>query len=424
MILHPTTLQGTVTVPASKSIAHRLLIAAALADAKTKVVCSTVSEDIWATVHCLTALGADITREGDAFLVRPLDREKAKGKVCTLPCGQSGTTLRLLLPVACALGAEATFTGSGRLPKRPVAPLCEVLTAHGVQLHRQGEDALPLTVSGQLQHGAFSVEANVSSQYFSGLLLALPLLSHSSILTAQTEIASRPYVDLTEAVLELFSVRIDADANKQSYRIPSNQTYRTPGEAVVEGDWSQGAFWMVGGAIASGGNVVLQGLSKDSRQGDKALVKILSQCYGDLVFADGAVQVEHKPTYGFCTDCTHIPDLVPILAVLAMAGEGNTLLFGISRLKSKESDRVQSVCELISALGGEYRLCDGDDSLMITGMGTLPGGKVKTYHDHRIAMAAAIASLYCQGEVEIDDPACVEKSYPDFWKEFARLTGN
>ncbi len=420
MILHSNSIQGAVTVPASKSVAHRVLIASALADGKTEIQCASLNEDLWATIDCLTALGATVTQTGALLTVTPIDREAVKGKECTLPCRQSGTTLRLMLPIACALGANATFTGTGRLPKRPLDPLCDVLTAHGVKVTKGGEDSLPLTVSGQLKHGAFEVEANTSSQYFSGLLLALPLLEHSSLLCATTEIASRPYVELTEAVLQQFSVRFDSDSGKKTYRIGGAQTYRTPGELTVEGDWSQAAFWIVGGAIA--GNMRVHGLIKDSLQGDKALCKILSQCYGELPWAEGAVVAECKPTYGFCADCTDIPDLVPILAVLALHGEGNSLLFGISRLKSKESDRVASVCEMIASLGGEYRLCDGDDSLMITGAGRLPGGKVKTYSDHRIAMAAAIASLFCDGAVEIDTPEAVEKSYPAFWAEFARLT--
>ena len=390
--IHPGALRGCVAAPPSKSHVHRLLIAGALAREETRIYCPGENEDIAATARCLARLGARVTRTEDAFVIAG---PPAAGGAAALDCGESGTTLRFLLPLCAALDQDITLTGRGRLPKRPNAPLLSALRSHGARI--EGE-LLPLTVKGGLRSGAYALPGDVSSQYFSGLLLALPLLAGDSALQSTSPLESMPYVALTLAVLRQFGVR--AEETEGGWQVPGGQSYRSPGDAAAEGDWSAAAFWR--GANHLGGAVRVTGLDAASCQGDKAIDQWLSRIGGVI-------------------DVSQTPDLMPILAAVAAAIPGAvTRITGASRLRLKESDRLAAMADAIRALGGEAE--EETDGLLIRGA-ALRGGVIDGQNDHRVVMSAAIAATACQGPVTILGAEAVNKSYPRFWKDFEALGG-
>jgi 3-phosphoshikimate 1-carboxyvinyltransferase len=388
--IHPGVLRGEIQIIPSKSIAHRYLICAALADRPTELICPEANEDIDATVDCLNALGANIQRTDMGFTVDPVS---AISETAILNCRESGSTLRFMLPIVGALGVDATFLMAGRLPQRPLSPLLEEMQRMGCTLTRPTADTLHCT--GRLHAGKYSIDGGVSSQFITGLLLALPLLDQPSTLAITGKAESQPYIDLTKAALCQFGV----DPNRLG-----TGRYHSPGRLRIEGDWSNGALWL--GAKYLGSFLRIQGLNPHSAQGDKVsddlLRSIASSSWAPIVHAED------------------IPDLVPIMAVVAAANQG-VVLHGIRRLRLKESDRVASVVEMIRNLGGTAEA--SEDTLRIHGTG-LRGGIVDAHSDHRIAMAAAIAATVCREDVTILGAECVKKSYPKFWEEYARSGGN
>ena len=403
---------GTVRAIPSKSLAHRMLICASLAEGESDVVCPALNADIEATAVCLGALGAGLRRVGESIFVRPLPEKMSE--VCSAPCGESGSTLRFLLPVACALGREATFTGRGRLPERPMDALCAALRAHGASV---SADRLPIRVSGGLRAGTFSLPHNVSSQYVSGLLFALACLQEGGCVELDGPPESAPYIELTRDALARFGVRTEREGN--SFLVPAGQRLVSPGRVFVEGDWSNAAFWLCAGAIG-GGSITVTGLDPASLQGDRAVVKLLRD-FGARVETQGdAVTVYPSSLHGIEFDARDVPDLVPVLAVTAAAAEGETRITGAKRLRLKESDRIATTAALLRALGASVR--EMEDGLVITG-GGLRGGTADASGDHRIAMAAAVASCACAEPVRILGAQAVAKSYPDFFADFAALGG-
>lgn len=389
----PQKLQGTIPAIPSKSAAHRLLICAALADKPTTIRCDKTSQDIDATVQCLRSMGAEITRSGDDFIVTPITRQP----YAKLDCGESGSTLRFLLPVLCALGQNAEITMHGRLPDRPLEPLWSELAAHGSILRKPTHETI--SVSGHLTGRSFTLAADVSSQYISGLLFALPLLGGGTIhLTGKTE--SRGYIHMTMESLAAFGVETRWE---DSTITVLSDAYRSPGTALVEGDWSNAAFWLTANALC--GNITCTGLSENSQQGDKTVLAALE------TIRQGNATV----------DAGQIPDLVPILAVAAALTPGTTHITGAARLRLKESDRLVTVREMLTALGGD--VTEESDGLIIRGKTSLSGGVTHSRGDHRIAMAAAIASVGCTGPVIIENAEAVNKSYPRFFADFRTLGG-
>ena len=412
----PARLNGTVNAIPSKSQAHRALICAALADKPTRVECKGESEDILATAACLFALGAGVERESGAYVVRPIKRE-GNGGIATLPCGESGSTFRFMLPIVGALGRKVSFTPKGRLPERPLSPLYEELVSHGAELSPQG--SVPFFAGGQLTPGRYSLDAGISSQFISGLLFALPLLDGDSELTLTGNAESFPYVELTMAMLEEFGVKAEFDGG--TFSIPGGQTYRSSGVVRVEGDWSNAAFWLVAGAIGSG-SVTCEGLDLQSRQGDRAILDLLVK-FGAQVKPDGsAVNVSGGKLRGIEIDAKDIPDLVPILAVIGAAAEGTTVIRNAGRLRTKESDRLASVSAVLRALGADVD--ESEDGLVLHGSAALKGGEVSSYGDHRIAMSAAIAATVCAEPVVIHGAEAVNKSYPGFFDDLRLLGGS
>lgn len=387
--IHPGLLEGTVQAIPSKSQAHRLLICSAFADRPTTLVCAETNEDIEATASCLRALGANISRTNDGYFVEPIQQIPEKA---TLPCNESGSTLRFMLPVAAALGVETIFEMRGRLPHRPLSPLWEELTRMGCTLTRPTETTIQC--KGRLNAGDFQIDGSVSSQFITGLLLAMALIPGCSSLTVTGKLESAPYVAMTKAAMALFGVSTD------HYHVSYSLPFRSPGLLTVEGDWSNAAFFLAASALGS--SVQITGLNYDSAQGDKSVAKLLS--------ADTSMDI----------DAADIPDLVPILSVVAGARHG-AVFHNISRLRLKESNRVKTVQSMLEALGIQSR---SDENTLTVFPGNYCGCQIDTANDHRIAMAAAIAATVADGPVTIIGAECVKKSYPGFWEEFRKLGGN
>ena len=386
--LNPRYLRGEIAIIPSKSIAHRLLICAAFSDKPTQLICAETSRDMDATADCLRALGAEILRTETGYTVFPV---KQVPQTALLPCGESGSTLRFLLPVVGALGVDGTFRMEGRLPQRPLSPLWEEMERMGCILSRPTVDTI--RCSGKMKPGAYSISGNVSSQYITGLMLALSILGEPSTLKVTGSIESKPYIDITKDVLQQFGVDPE--------RLGSEKLC-SPGYITVEGDWSNGAFWMSANALGS--DILVTGLNYDSFQGDRMVMEILPE------LSRGCPTVS----------AADIPDLVPILAIVAAAKHG-AVFTDIRRLRLKESDRVASVIAMIEALGGTAWATE--NTLTIAGTG-LAGGTVDACNDHRIAMAASIGATVCKETVSILGAECVSKSYPRFWEEYSRLGGN
>ena len=394
-IIQPSPLCGEVNAPASKSVAHRALICAALSDKPTEVICSTTSADIEATADCLRQLGAKITKTDTGFFVEPITDSTENA---VLNCGESGSTLRFMLPVAASLGKVVSLYGSGRLPERPIGELCEALRSHGCST---SGDTIPLTVSGKLQSGDYVIDGSVSSQFISGLLLSLPQTHAESTVTVIGEIQSKPYIDMTLSVLSDFGIKTEFVGNK--IKIFENNGFISPEKYTVESDWSNGAFFICANEI-DGNNVKCYNLTDESIQGDKAVAEIVRKYGSDIRI-----------------DIGNIPDLVPVLAVTACFFKATTVFYNAARLKIKESDRLLSTKEMINNLGGRAETTD--DTLTVYGTGELNGGTVESFNDHRIVMAAAIAASRCKSETTINGCEAVNKSYPTFFEEFQALGG-
>ena len=399
----PGLLSGSITPPPSKSQAHRALIAAALAEGVSMLKNVALSQDIQATIRCLEALGASFLWEGDTLAVTGLAGKTApQGELPLLDCGESGSTLRFLIPIALAVLGGGRFTGHGRLMERPQGPYFDLFREKGISYAQ--EDGV-LTVRGRLEAGTFSLPGNVSSQFITGLLYALPLLSGDSEILLTTPLESRGYVDMTLDVLEKFGVRVE-NRDYASFQVPGNQPFLAR-DLTVEADWSNAAFWYAAALLES--DVDIRGLDTHSTQGDAAIAGY----YWTLARpADAEI------------DVSGCPDLVPPLAAMAaLRGEGlTTRLVNAARLRMKESDRLSTVTEVLNALGAEVE--EHDDYLVIRGKDTLPGGvTVSGHNDHRIAMMAAIAATNCDAPVTITGAECVKKSYPNFWADYEALGG-
>ena len=403
--IEPRRLSGTVKIPSSKSVTHRLLICAALAEGVSVVEGVSFSKDIEATMEALRALGADFTVEGERVTVTGIGGKKPNTAV-SMDCYESGSTLRFLIPVAAALGANATFYGQGRLPQRPITTYIRELSKNGITFDYQ--NTMPFSIIGQLTAGEYCLEGDVSSQYVTGLLLALPLLKGDSIIRMLSPLQSRPYVDLTIACMRQYGFAVTELPD--GYAVKGNQKPKAC-HTAAEGDYSQAAFFCVANALGS--RVKMENLSLESVQGDKKIVEIAdTMCYNKKA---------GKPAC-FDVDATDIPDLVPILAVLGTFGDAPSRITGAARLKIKESDRLAAVSDMLNRLGG--RVTAYEDGLAIEPVSSLHGGIVDSFGDHRIAMCAAIAATRCTEPVTILHGECVEKSYPQFYEDYNQLGGN
>ncbi|MCL2819257.1 MAG: 3-phosphoshikimate 1-carboxyvinyltransferase [Oscillospiraceae bacterium] len=410
---------GTIRAIASKSEAHRLLICAALSDKETFISCPESSEDIDATARCLIALGASVWHQNGGFNVVPIDRSSlsAEDKLHFLNCGESGATLRFMLPVCGALGVTADIKMEGRLPERPISDLYNEMVSHGCKLSEQGVS--PLNCSGRLKSGEYSLPGNITSQYISGLLFALPLLEGDSKIIVTSEYQSRSYIDITLHVLRLFGIEVSEESF--GFSIPGGQVFRSPETIQTGGDWSNAAFWLSAGAIGPG-SVTCTNLDTNSKQGDRQITDILKR-FGAYVFCEKTtVTVSPGKLRGIEIDAGDVPDLVPILAAVASVAEGQTKIFNAAHLRSKESDRLNTVTKMLTVLGADAT--ETDDGLIINGKKRLTGGVTEVFGDHRIAMTATILTAACDDDVKIIGAEAVRKSYPGFYTDFrATLRG-
>ena len=397
----PAVLKGTVTPPPSKSQAHRLIIAAALSDGFCKLSNVDLSEDIQATLRCMRTLDADASADGTIIRGADLVDGHEEPAPEVMDCGESGSTLRFLIPVALALKGGGKFTGHGRLMERPQDPYFALFREKGI-FYEQKDGVL--TVRGKLAPGVYTLPGNVSSQFITGLLYALPLLEGDSEIVLTTGLESRGYVDMTLDALERFGVKAEYDG-KRTFRVPGNQYYQHQNLAI-EADWSNAAFWY--GAKFLGCPVEIGGLDQASVQGDRAIAGFYEQM-------GGAGRLE--------LDVSQCPDLVPPLAAMAALRAGETTaIVNAGRLRIKESDRLATVTEVLNALGAQVE--EHEDHLVIHGREKLAGGvTVSGHNDHRIAMMAAIAAIRCEKPVTITGAECVKKSYPRFWEDYEALGG-
>lgn len=408
------TLKGEVTPPPSKSQAHRLLICAALAVEPCSIVCNSVNDDIMATMRCLNALGARITFSSGVFDVQPI--ELVKGG--TLDCGESGSTLRFLMSVTAVLGADATFTGAGKLPQRPMGALTDVLAAHGMAFERHTADELPVTCSGILQGGRFTLPGNISSQYLTGLLFALPLAAVDSEIEVTGDLTSASYIDMTIDALRTAGISVERRNN--IFTIKGNQQYHMPERVVVEGDWSSAAFWVVAGVIGKQ-PVTVCGMNNESLQGDSAIVDHLRSMGAFITVEDDRVVAMPSHLFGTELDCMDTPDLVPVLSVAAAVAQGTTTFVNVGRLRFKESDRLAAMKSVLASFGITSSV--GEDTFTVYGGDPVALTPVESFGDHRIAMSAAILSTVAKEITTISGSGCVAKSYPSFFEDFASLGG-
>lgn len=393
----PAKLKGYIDIPSSKSVAHRMLICSSLANGISNIGNINYSKDIDATINAMRSLGTEIITSENSAIIKGITHSPEKS---TVDCNESGSTLRFIIPVAAALDVETEFHGRGRLPQRPIDIYTRELGKHGIVFNYN--NTMPFTVSGKLTSGIYEIEGNVSSQFITGLLFALPLLDGDSEIVMTSKLESRPYVDITIDVLKKFGITVEE--SKKGFYIKGNQIYK-PYNGNVEGDFSQAGFFYVANSLGS--SVTLGNLNQNSVQGDRKIIDIIKQT---------------EQNGYFNADCSDIPDLVPILAVLASFGRNTSTIYNAERLKIKESNRLETTAELINNLGGNITITN--DGLIIKPTNTMHGGIVDSFGDHRITMAGAIMATALHEEVIIKGADAVTKSYPTFFNDYESLGGN
>ena len=410
IVIEPSPLKGEIAAIPSKSVAHRMLICAALADGPTTLRIPKTSDDIDATADCLRALGAAITVNNEDYIVEPIAQIE---NIPLLDCGESGSTLRFLLPVAAAAADRCRFDGHGRLPERPLSDLTDAMKEHGVSF--DGEK-LPFTIGGRLRGGIYRLPGNVSSQYITGLLLALPLCEEDSVIELTTALESASYIDITLSVLKTFGITVHCERNR--YIIPGKQVFRSPGTLPVEGDWSNAAFFLTASALNN--DITMTGLNPNSAQGDRKIIALLEQLGAVTQKDNGRLTLRSDELKGCTIDIQDTPDLLPVLSVAAAFAQGKTTFINAARLRLKESDRLASSAAMIENLGGRAEV--GEDELTVYGTGLI-GGTVDSCNDHRIAMSAAVAATRCSKPVTILNAEAVKKSYPGFYNDYNKTGG-
>lgn len=403
---------GTVNVPPSKSDVHRAIICAAMANGVSRISPVALSNDIKATIGCIKALGADAVLENNVLTVDGTNMYK--NKTALLDCGESGSTLRFFIPIAAVGNINATFVGKGKLPQRPIGIFTEALPKAGTVCKTEG--GLPLEIKGQLKSGIFEIPGNVSSQFITGLLLALPILEGDSEIVLTSPLESIGYIAMTIRTMKQFGVNIQAA--EKGWHIKGGQSYKTC-DYTTDGDWSQAAFFMVLGAVS--GKVTVKGVAKDSTQGDKKCAEILARFGAKVTQLDNEVTVEKGELKAITIDASQIPDLVPVLSVCAAFAEGTTKIINAERLRIKECDRLKATAELLNNLGGKVK--ELSDGLEITGVSSLKGGNVNGYNDHRIVMSAAVCAARSDEDITATFAMSINKSYPDFYIDYNSIGG-
>jgi len=407
-------LKGSVRIPGSKSLSHRAVICAGLSQGVSRIGNISFSEDIAVTINAMESLGVKVKRGTKSLEIKGPDKLEPINN--PIDCGESASTLRFMIPIAAVTGKPVTFTGRRELVNRPLEPYYKIFDEkHIAYKNRMGR--LPLTVEGRLTPGEYRVRGDVSSQFISGLMFALPLLDGDSKIVMTTELESRPYVDLTVDMLKRFSVHVD-NFGYREFMIKGNQKYEAT-DCSIEGDFSQAAFWLAAGTL--GADIECVGMNMESLQGDKVIMEIIRKMGGGVTASGDAIKAIPSQTNGIVFDASDYPDLVPVVAVLGALSEGTTEIVNAGRLRLKECDRLKAMCSELKKIGADIE--EKETGLMIRGKKILEGGITQSWGDHRIAMALAVASVRCREALVIRDASCVKKSYPDFWSHFKMLGG-
>lgn len=408
--LHYSEVTGTVASPSSKSYGHRALIAISLSKGKGTVYNVDLSLDIMATLKCLEDLGVDFFVKGKDIIIDATGFGNRRDRV--LKPEESGSTLRFFIPITLLFDEVYEFRGKIGLLRRPLTVYEELFKDLDIMIYRDSLESL--VVKGKLESGDFTMRGDVSSQFISGMLMVLPLLTGDSSLTITGEFQSEGYVNMTLKVMRDFG--IEGYREGKTFFVKGNQKYQVM-DYVVEGDYSQAAYFMAAGAIS--GDVVVSDLNVASIQGDMEIVHILERMGADIETVENGYRIRKRDLKSIDIDISNIPDLTPILAVLLSLSDGTGRLTNDDRLRYKESDRVRSTVSLINSLGGEA--FEVDSTIVIVGKESLQGGHVFSFNDHRIVMAAAIASLRAKDKVTIEGYEAVNKSYPDFFRDFESI---
>ena len=414
VIIKPNKLKGNVIIPPSKSLSHRAIIAASLAEGKSVISNVLYSKDIIATINAMRACGAVIDEYEDYLVIQG---GKVYRKENIINANESGSTIRFMIPIALVDPTPVTFVGNNHLVKRPLDTFFEIFDLQNIEYKRE-ENYLPLYVNGGLKPGEFNIRGDISSQFITGLLFALPMLNGNSKIHITTNLESKGYVDLTLDMLKMFGIEIIND-NYTDFYIQGNQQYK-PCDYTIEGDFSQSAFFFVAGCL--GADITLQAMNVDSHQGDKKIISDIIDLGGNIIEDNNGLKALNIKTKGCVIDFAQSPDLGPALTVLAALSEGKTEFINASRLRIKECDRITCMKEELNKLGANIE--ENPDGMIIIGVDRLHGGIVESHNDHRVAMSLAMASLKCDGDIKILNAECVSKSFPNFWKVFESLGGD
>jgi 3-phosphoshikimate 1-carboxyvinyltransferase len=412
LTITPKPLTGTVSVVSSKSLSHRYVIAAGLALGKSVITNVLQSDDLDATKLALSKLG--VTFKGVEII-----GTKPTLLSPVIDCHESGSTLRFMIPIACLQNKKVRFIGSGRLQDRPLDVYFDLFNEKQIEYKKPEGKSLPLEVKGPIKAGYYKLRGDISSQFLTGLLFALPLLEEESIIELTTPLESKGYIDLTLDVLNQFGIHVLVV--DQYFYIKGNQTYK-PLLTSIEGDLSQAAFWMVAGLI--GNQIKITSINQRTKQGDALIIDIIKQMHGSIKYDafHNEYVINPSETDAITIDLSQIPDLGPILMVLASLSKGTTKFINASRLRIKESDRLEAMYQTLIKFG--VNIVISDDEAIIEGRETLIGNQAfDSFGDHRIAMAIAIAAIRAEGNVTIINSDVVKKSYPDFYKVYQALGG-
>lgn len=418
--IFPKKLKGSVNIPPSKSLAHRAIISSGLAKGESIIENISYSKDILATIYGMNSFGVSINEvhkdNNKTLNIKGVNRIEIQNNI--IDCIESGSTLRFLIPIALLQDdREVTFTGTGKLPQRPLDEYYNIFNKGNI-FYQNERGNLPLKVKGKLKPGEFHLKGDISSQFITGLMFALPLLNENSKIIITSKLESKAYVDLTMDILSKFGIKIENNLYKEFY-IKGNQSYINR-NYKVEGDFSQAAFWLVAGAI--GEEIRCKNLNINSLQGDKEIINIIKSMGGSIDINEDYIKSNPSELKGIIADASEIPDLVPILAVAGSVSRGVTKIINAKRARIKECDRLHAIACELNKIGGEVE--ELEDSLIIKGNKKLKGGVVDSWNDHRIAMALAVASIACERPLIINNSEVVEKSYPTFWEEFKNVGGN
>ncbi|NYZ79029.1 3-phosphoshikimate 1-carboxyvinyltransferase [Candidatus Micrarchaeota archaeon] len=416
IVIRPSKITGEIRAPPSKSCTHRAIICASLADGLTAIINPLLSDDTEATLRACAALGAEILEKNSEKITIRGNRGKVKAKEI-IDCAESGSTLRFMLPVAAMSNKEVIFTGKEGLKKRPIKDFLAALRETGAKIeHAERSGLLPMKILGGNISGLITIRGDISSQFISGLLLALPLAKGDSEIQLTTRLESRDYVELTLDVLEQFGIRIRHSKDLKKFRIDGNQKYRAC-KFIVEGDHSSAAFMLAAGALS--GAVTVTNLNTESKQGDRRIIDILQSMGAKVNIGKNSISVEKSDLRGVSIDARDIPDLVPIVSVIATQANGTTKIKNVERLRMKESNRLAGITDMLKKLGATVSVkCN---SIEIEGKTKLVGNEVETLADHRLVMAASVAGLVAEGETIVNGPTAIKKSYPAFFDDFRRL---